>query len=202
MWCALPWVARNARSPSGVKVTNDQMSMLVEAVAQHRDREAFARLFAHFAPRLKGFALKRGVAPAAAEELVQETMLAVWRKAATFDRKRANVSTWIFTINRNKQIDLFRRETYPEVQLEMALEQPASGPGPEERAELVEFGGGLQHALQSLSPEQRTILQKAYFEEKSHRAIALELNLPLGTVKSRIRLALARLRAVFSEKRV
>ena len=109
-------------------MTNDPMNMLMEAVAKHRDRQAFVQLFTHFAPRLKGFALKRGISPAAAEELVQETMLAVWRKAATFDRNRANVSTWIFTISRNKQIDLLRRQSYPEVELEMALDQPGSEP--------------------------------------------------------------------------
>lgn len=201
-WHAFLWVMQVTRSPSEVKVTNDPMNMLMEAVAKHRDRQAFVQLFTHFAPRLKGFALKRGISPAAAEELVQETMLAVWRKAATFDRNRANVSTWIFTISRNKQIDLLRRQSYPEVELEMALDQPGSEPTPDQRAEWAEFGTDLQCALKSLSPEQRTILEKAFFEDKSHRTIALELNLPLGTVKSRIRLALARLRAVFPEQYV
>lgn len=192
--------AREARPPLGGKVTNEQMSMLVEAVALHRDRQAFSQLFAYFQPKLKGFALKRGIPAAGAEELAQETMLAVWRKAATFDPSRATVSTWIYTIVRNKRIDLFRRETYPEVELEEAADQPAEGHSADERAERSESATELHRAMQALPKEQLVILQKAFFEEKSHRIIALELGLPLGTVKSRVRLALTRLRAALSEE--
>jgi RNA polymerase sigma factor, sigma-70 family len=190
---------QSARLPSEGEVTNEQLSALVESVALHRDRQAFSRLFTHFAPKLKGFALRRGISSAAAEELVQETMLAVWRRADTFDRRRASVSTWIFTIVRNKRIDLLRRAPFPEVDLEQAADQAADGHAPDERADLAIIATRLQRAVRALPREQAEILRRAFYEEKTHRTIASELGLPLGTVKSRIRLALTRLRAALSE---
>lgn len=187
------------KAPPGSSLTNDQLCRLVEAIAVDGDREAFASLFRHFAPRLKGFGLRRGVDATTAEELVQETMLTVWRKAATFDRSRATVSTWIFTIVRNKRIDMFRREGHPEADLDEAKEVAADEPAADETLVAVEAGTALGIALKTLPKEQLEILQKAYFEDKSHRAIADELRLPLGTVKSRIRLALARLRVALPE---
>lgn len=181
-------------------MTNDKLSLLVEAVATRRDRQAFSALFGHFAPRLKGFAMNRGVSAAVAEDLVQETMLTVWRKADSFDSSRASVPTWIFTIVRNKRIDLFRRETYPEVELEQAAEQPDDSQPSDERTELAELTTHLHHAMQTLPSEQKAILQQAFFEEKSHRAIAADLGIPLGTVKSRIRLAVNRLRDALPEE--
>lgn len=180
-------------------VTNEDLCSLVEAVAMNRDRQAFATLFKHFAPRLKGFALRRGISSGAAEELAQETMLTLWRKAGMFDRNRATVSTWVFTIVRNKRIDLFRREGYPEVELSEVAEQADEAGGPDEQTQLAEAGVHLRAAMRTLPKEQLEILQKAFFEEKSHRVIATELGLPLGTVKSRIRLALARLRTAMPE---
>lgn len=181
-------------------LTNEDLCRLVNAVAVQRDRGAFAELFRHFAPRLKGFALKQGADAAAAEELAQETMLAVWRKADTFDAGRATVSTWMFTILRNKRIDLFRRENRPESDLVEAADAPSDSNGPDKTFQAAESGDALRQALMELPEEQRNILQKAFFEDKSHSAIANELRLPLGTVKSRIRLALARLRAALPEE--
>lgn len=184
---------------SGLSLTNDQLCRLVEAVAVDRDRQAFASLFRYFAPRLKGFGLKRGVDGTTAEELVQETMLTVWRKAASFDPSRATVSTWIFTIVRNKRIDMFRREGYPEADLDEASDIATDEPAADQALMTVQAGTALRVALKTLPKEQLEVLQKAYFEEKSHRAIADEMSLPLGTVKSRIRLALARLRVALPE---
>lgn len=175
-------------------LTNDELCGLLEAVAARRDRDAFARLFKHFAPRLKGFGLRHGTDAAASEELAQETMLTVWRKAETFDPNRATVSTWIFTIVRNKRIDLFRREGYPEADLTEAAETAYEGPAADDEFDRVASGEAVRAALGVLPAEQLAVLQKAFFEEKSHSVIAAELGLPLGTVKSRIRLALARLR--------
>ena len=188
-----------ADTRSGLSLTNDQLCRLVEAIAVDRDREAFASLFRYFAPRLKGFGLRRGVDGTTAEELVQETMLTVWRKAATFDPTRATVSTWIFTIVRNKRIDMFRREGYPEVDLDEVREVAAGEPAADDTLVAVQAGATLRIAIKTLPKEQLEILQKAYFEDKSHRAIADEMRLPLGTVKSRIRLALARLRVALPE---
>lgn len=184
---------------AGCLLNNDRLCELIEAVAARHDRSAFAKLFTYFAPRLKAFGLRQGTNPAAAEELVQEAMLAVWRKAGTFDRQRATASTWVFTIVRNKRIDLFRREKRPEVGLEEASEQATDTQTPDERFRLAQAGDALREALTSLPQEQREVLHKAFFEDKSHSVVAEELNLPLGTVKSRIRLALARLRQALPE---
>ncbi len=183
-----------------VTLTNDQLRSLIEAIAAHGDRGAFGELFHYFAPRLMGFGLRSGADAASAEELVQETMLAVWRKAATFDASRATVSTWIFTIVRNKRIDMLRRQTYPEADLNEAAEIPSGESPADDCLAAYQDGIALQHAMLTLPAEQIEVLHKAYFEGKTHRAIAVEMKLPLGTVKSRIRLALTRLRALLPEK--
>jgi RNA polymerase sigma-70 factor, ECF subfamily len=135
---------------SGLQLTNEQLCQLVAAVAADRDREAFAQLFRYFAPRLKGFDLRRGVDVGAAEELAQEIMLTVWRKADTFDPRRATVSTWVFTIVRNKRIDLFRRESYPEADLSEASETPTEDRPPDESLSMSEVGRALRTAMKTL----------------------------------------------------
>lgn len=195
-------VARAALRKPGQRdagLSNEELCRLVEAIAARRDRDAFAQLFKYFAPRLKGFGLRRGTDLASCEELAQETMLTVWRKAETFDPARATVSTWIFTIVRNKRIDLFRREGFPDAELSEAAERVDEAPGADEQLTRVQANDALRVALKVLPEEQLQVLQKAFFEDKSHSAIAEELGLPLGTVKSRIRLALGRLRGALPE---
>jgi RNA polymerase sigma-70 factor, ECF subfamily len=126
-------------------------------------------------------------------------MLAVWRKADTFDRYRATATTWIFTIVRNKRIDMFRREHRPEVSLDEAAEQPSDSEPADSAFGVAQAGTVVRQALAHLPKEQVEVLHKAFFEDKSHSVIADELNLPLGTVKSRIRLGLARLRSALPE---
>jgi RNA polymerase sigma-70 factor (ECF subfamily) len=196
--CAL----KRKRAGSGLYLSNEQLCQLVTAIADGRDREAFAELFRYFAPRLRGFGLRRGVDAGAAEELAQETMLTVWRKAESFDPGRATVSTWIFTILRNKSIDLFRRETYPEADLSEASDTAADDRSPDESLSLSEASRAVSSVMKSLPEEQLAIVRKAFFEGKSHRAIADEMKLPLGTVKSRMRLALARMRVALPEGHV
>jgi RNA polymerase sigma-70 factor (ECF subfamily) len=183
-------------------LNNEQLCRLVGSVAADRDRDAFARLFRYFAPRLKGFGLRCGLAPAAAEELVQETLLTVWRRAESFDARRTAVATWIFTIVRNRRIAMMRREGYPEAGLSEAYETPTPDLLAFDAASAIEFSKALQAAMETLPKEQLDILEKAFYEAKSHRAIADELRMPLGTVKSRIRLALARLRGALPEVQV
>jgi RNA polymerase sigma-70 factor (ECF subfamily) len=169
---------------------------LIARVAQRQDRAAFAALFEHFAPRVKAYLMRLGADDGSAQELAQEVMLAVWRRAASFNPALASVSTWIFTIARNKRIDLLRRERHSELD----PDDPALVPDPAVGADVVldhaETGARLRAAIGSLPEEQARLLKMAYFEDKSHSAIAAETRLPLGTVKSRIRLALNRLRAV------
>jgi len=167
---------------------------LLLAVARGRDRAAFSALFGHFAPRLKAYLRRLGTDSQAAEELVQEVMLLVWRRAETFDPIQASASTWIFTIARNKRIDALRREQRPEID----PDDPALVPNPLEPAdrmlEAAQASGRLQAALKELPPEQAELLKLAYFDDKSHSLISSERGIPLGTVKSRLRLALDRLR--------
>ena len=172
---------------------------LIVRIARHQDRAAFGLLFGHFAPRVKAYLMRLGADDGTAEELTQEVMLVIWRRAASFNPALAGVGTWVFTIARNKRIDRLRRERRPE----MDPHDPALVPDPVESAdaqlEAVETGDRLRDAIHTLPPEQADLLRMAYFEDKSHRAIADETRLPLGTVKSRIRLALGRLRAALEQ---
>lgn len=166
-------------------------------VGRSADREAFARLFAHFAPRLKAFLLRGGADDEAAEELVQETMVAVWRKAALFDARQAAASTWIFTIARNQRVDRFRRqgpagETPAEPVDPDALVHDA--PALEEQLHTERMEHRVRAALRQLPPEQAEVLRLSFYEEEPHARIAALLGIPLGTVKSRVRLAVAHLR--------
>lgn len=170
---------------------------LIEAVAVTSDRSAFAELFTYFAPRVKSFLMRSGLDDTAAEEVTQETMLAMWRKASYFDPSRAGLSTWIFTIARNQRIDRLRSGR---VQTADSLFYPSDEPDAplsgEELAIVAEREQLIREALGALSDEQTKIVRLSYFADKPHAEIARELGIPLGTVKSRIRLALNRLRAL------
>ena len=175
------------------------LNELLLAVGRGRDRVAFAALFKHFAPLLKSYLLFQRTDLQTTEELVQEIMLQVWRRAETFDPTRSSASTWVFAIARNKRIDTFRREARPEID----LADPALTPDPAEltnRAlEIAETNQHLQIALQNLPPQHQELLRLAYFEGKSLSVIACERGIPLSTVKSRLRAALARLRKLMME---
>jgi RNA polymerase sigma factor (sigma-70 family) len=173
---------------------------LIEAVGANRDRAAFAQIYNHFAPRLKGYLRRRGSDVGQAEELVQEIMLTVWRKAGLYDRKQANVSTWIFTIARNRRIDALRRERRPDFDPNDPAFVPDSEPSPDDALAAKQDGAMLRRAIDDIPDEQRKLLHLAFYEDKSHNTIADELGLPLGTVKSRIRLALAKVRRSIEEK--
>lgn len=157
-----------------------------------RDREAFAAIFDHFGPRVKAFLMKSGSNISMAEECTQDVMITLWRKADLFDPSRASVATWIFTIARNRRIDLLRKERRPEPD-ELAW-GPEAEPEPSEVIALQQESAHLADALATLPQKQRDLIQKAYFGDLSHSEIAAETGLPLGTIKSRIRLALERLR--------
>jgi len=174
------------------------LSGMIVAIAQRRDREAFASLFAHFAPRVKSYLLRLGAGTEIAEELAQETMLTVWRRAAAFDPQRAAASTWIFTIARNLRIDVARRERRPPP-AEDASQVPAGPPSPESAMAALQDEGRVAAAIACLSTEQLQVVRLAFFSDKPHSEIAAELSLPLGTVKSRLRLAMARLRSLLGD---
>jgi RNA polymerase sigma factor (sigma-70 family) len=167
---------------------------LIERVARTADRAAFAGLFRLFAPRLKSYLIRQGCDIALAEELMQETMVMVWRRAASFERRRAGVATWVFTIARIKRIDALRRRRRPEIDLEDPALAPDPPPGTEESVLAHERGPRLAQALATLPKEQAALIRLAYFDDRVQSDIAAETRLPLGTVKSRLRLALAKLR--------
>lgn len=164
------------------------------AIAQHRDKDCFSALFEYFAPRIKSFLMKGGTPPEQADELAQETMLTVWHKAPTYDPKQANASTWIFTIARNKRIDSLRKMHREIYETETAERLEDESPLPPENMIRNQETFTLAQALESLPEEQAELIRKSFFEDKSHAQIAKETNIPLGTIKSRIRLALQRLR--------
>lgn len=177
----------------------EDLAALLARVAENRDRAAFALLFEHFAPRLKAYLIRQGADTGAAEELMQEAMIMVWRRAGTFDSRQAGVSTWVFRIARNKRIDALRRDKRPELD----PEDPALVPeAPEEADKAVERGqteARLRAALKILPAEQAEVVRLAYFEDLAHGAVAEKTGLPLGTVKSRLRLAMARLKDAMQE---
>ena len=177
-------------------MTHDE---LIEAIAASRDKVAFRQLFDHFAPRLKSYLLRLGADLATAEDVAQEAMVMVWRKAVSFDRRQAGASTWIFTIARNKRIDRLRREQRPALDPEDPGLVPAEEPAPDRSLQNSQERQRIASAMRSLPDEQAELVRRAFFNDESHSMIAEESGLPLGTVKSRIRLALARLRHEMKE---
>ena len=179
--------------------SRDPWSERIVAIARDQDRAAFAELFNHFAPRVKAFMRRKGASDAQAEDIAQEAMLAVWRKAALFDPAASGAATWIFTIARNLRIDAIRRENrggairVDEVEAEYEADD---APAADERLAAAQSEARLREALSTLPGEQLKVIEMSFFEEKAHSEIAETLRIPLGTVKSRVRLAMKRLRAV------
>ena len=165
-------------------------------IRDDRDEQAFVALFRHYAPRVKAFLMRSGADAGLAEECVQEVMATVWRKAHLFDPARASVATWVFTIARNKKIDVLRRQRRPEP--EDLPWGPEAEPDQEDILGLQQDSERLGQALANLPEKQRELIEKAYFGDLSHSEIAAATGLPLGTIKSRIRLALDRLRHAMS----
>jgi RNA polymerase sigma-70 factor (ECF subfamily) len=160
------------------------------------DREAFAVLFGRYGPKVKSYLIRLGAAAAAAEDLAQDAMVSVWRRAVTYDVSKAKPSTWVFVIARNAWIDRLRRE---KVELAYRAENPppphSEDEAPDEAALRKDDEARIAKAMASLSEEQRQVVRLSFFEDRPHSEIAEHLALPLGTVKSRLRLALTKLRA-------
>lgn len=174
------------------------MSELLAKIGRTRDVELFELLFRHFAPRVKAYMARTG-SPGVAEELMQETMVAVWNKAAMYDPARGAASTWIFSIARNLRIDAYRREKHPEFDFNDPALQPEAEQAADTRLEGEQSARLIRDALTSLPPDQAEVLRLAFFEDNSQSTIAAALDLPLGTVKSRMRLAFAKLRGVLGQ---
>lgn len=207
---ALP-IQTNARRVASVipisearRLQEDPWAVCLQRVAK-ADREAFARLFEHFAPQIRAFGLSTVIPDRSghfADELVQEVMITVWNKASSYDAAKAGASTWIFTIARNKRIDLLRKlkRQEPAVDIDEIWPIADEGPAPEDNLAQKGIEDRVRESLETLPEAQRQVLVMAYMEGKSHSEIAEDLALPLGTVKSRIRLAMQRLQLVFDEQ--
>lgn len=174
---------------------------LILEVARRQDRSSFGTLFAHFAPRVKALMMSGGLSEEAAEEIAQETLLAVWRKADQFDPVAGSASSWIYSIARNRRIDHIRRRgrevmTIPDADAEYVADV---GPGPETMAAQIEAVIRVENAVAALTEDQVKVIKLSFFEERPHAEIARELKIPLGTVKSRLRLATKRLKTLLDD---
>jgi RNA polymerase sigma-70 factor (ECF subfamily) len=195
------WAApRRPRPTDGARrVSEPAHADLIVAIARRADRAAFAALFAFFAPRVKAWMLRAGATDGRAEDLAQETMLAVWRKAALYDPAKAAPATWIFAIARNRRIDAMRRERHPDEWIVDPSEEPELPEPPDSALGATERQSRIRAALSALPEEQAEVVRLAYFEDKPHSEIERDLGIPLGTVKSRLRLAMGRLRAALGD---
>jgi RNA polymerase sigma-70 factor (ECF subfamily) len=188
--------------PNGTTPDPARWAALIEAVAARRDREAFAALFEYFAPRIKTFMRRSGASEQGADELAQETLLAVWSKATLFDPRSAGAAAWIFTIARNLRIDAMRREKRSgmgysvEIDAEFHVDD---GPQPDAGLVASQTESMVRSALAALSEDQLRVVELSFFAEKAHAEIAETLRIPLGTVKSRLRLAMNRLRGLLGD---
>ncbi|MHB2165503.1 sigma-70 family RNA polymerase sigma factor [Alsobacter sp. R-9] len=171
-----------------------ELAALVDAVAARRDRAAFAQLFDHFVPRIAAYLQRLGTEATLAEELTQEVMVTLWRKADQFDPSKSSVPTWLYRIARNRRIDHLRRDRLDFVDPLEPTHDVGEDPDADRLIDLQQREERLRLALDSLPPEQLALVRLAFFEGLSHSEIAERANLPLGTVKSRIRLAFTRLR--------
>jgi RNA polymerase sigma-70 factor (ECF subfamily) len=178
----------------------DYHARCMEAIASGRSRAAFTDLFGYFAPRVKSFMLRLGTSVPEAEELMQEVMVTVWQKAHLYDAAQASVSTWIFRIARNRRIDAQRRQNRPELPADDPVLMPPEIERPDEIVIRSQTETRVREGLAGLSPEQLSLVKAAFYDGLSHSEIARAFGLPLGTVKSRIRLAFLRLRGELSER--
>lgn len=185
-----------AASPGHVSGNGEDTdyNVLLHEVAARRDKDSFIKIYQHFAPRVKSFLMRGGTSNEEADELAQETMLSVWHKAKSFDSSKAAASTWIYTIARNKKIDALRKlSRRDEVSLPDPIRVEDDRPAQSEILSQAQERERIASALEDIPPEQSELLEKSFFEYKSHSEIAEETGLPLGTIKSRIRLALKKL---------
>ena len=175
------------------------MAEFLQRIAEREDVEAFRKLFQAYAPRVKAYMMRQGADANTAEELAQETLLTVWRKAALYSGEKGSATTWIFTIARNLRIDRLRREMSWVELPDGHNEEPSPDALPDEILSEHERKGRVQRALASLPPDQYEVVALSYVEGLSHSEIAERLGLPLGTVKSRMRLAYGKVRELVED---
>ncbi len=178
----------------------DEASEWLQRIGAAADKQAFVQLFNYFAPRVKAYLRRQGLAPDAAEDLTQDIMLQIWKRAGQFDGAKARASTWIFTIARNRLIDSWRKNKNAAIPTDdfSQIEEPAYEP--QQGMDAEREGKAVREAVQHLPQAQRELVEDSFFQDRSHHMIAEARKIPLGTVKSRLRLALARLRKNINEE--
>ena len=174
---------------------------LIVAIASRHDRSAFKSLFEFYAPRIKTWLIRRGATPDLAEEIAQDALLTIWKKAALFDPDRATAAAWIFTIARNLRIDKARRDNRERLNAIYDSQIVDEAERPDDIFDADEAGERVRAAMAALSTEQMRVVQLSFFEGRAHGDIAQALSIPLGTVKSRLRLAMRTLRQKLGDLR-
>jgi len=189
-----------SQAPILKKFTTKELNALLVQVGVNRKRRAFAKLFEYFGPRIKSFLMRGALSEGKAEELTQEVFVTIWQKAGSFNPAKASASTWVFTIARNKKIDFFRknlrRKIDPDAYEAVRRDVKSQFQDVQERNEADVIG----EILKELPEKQADLIRKCYYEDKTHQAIADELGIPLGTVKSRLRLGIKKIRRALSKK--
>ena len=183
------------RLQSDPKAVAMALSKSIVRIAETRDEASFEIVFRHFAPRLKSYFLRLGADSSLAEEITQEALVLVWRNAAQFDPSKASASAWVFTIARNQSVDRFRRTRRPAFDPTDPAFVSDVEAGPDQQLERAETDQRVREVMSALSANEKNVLMLSFYENHSHGEIAKQLNLPIGTVKSRIRLAFAKIRA-------
>ena len=179
--------------PQKLNASNEWLADLLARVADRRDKQAFALLFEHFGPRVKGFMMRKGADSELAEDLAQDTLITVWRKAHMYSAEKGSVSTWIFTIARNRRIDWARKlkgMTFSDIS---EIEQPSDDPHADEIVLGTQEAKSVSQAVEQLPADQKQVISMAFMEDMTQQEISSRLSVPLGTVKSRMRLAYQKL---------
>lgn len=194
------------QKPTTSKGRTDPWSQLLQKVGKNQDRAAYHALFEHFGPQIKYYAMANGLA-SHAEELVQEVFVSIWRRSCLYDWRKAAASTWIFTIARNQRIDMLRKMQRTSAEMPVETEDLWQIPGDNENEPITSLHRlmserRIRDSLSHLPEEQITVIAKVYMENKSHQMVANELDIPLGTVKSRVRLALNKLKVILQDQNV
>jgi RNA polymerase sigma-70 factor, ECF subfamily len=190
--------------PEEIHLVHDDVEKADEALIAciaSGDRAAFATLFGKYAPKVKTYLMRLGASNASAEDLTQDALLSVWRRSGTFDPSRAKARTWIFVIARNAWIDRLRRERVELAYVTAPGDEPEVEEAPEEAVARRQTEARIGSVLRTLPEEQRQVVLLSFFEDRAHADIAEHLSLPLGTVKSRLRLALGKLRSQWEDLR-
>jgi RNA polymerase sigma-70 factor, ECF subfamily len=173
---------------------HQHFAALARAVAKNRDKAAFTELFDYFAPRINSYLRRLSLESMQAEEIAQEVMMVLWHKASLFDPSKSSLSTWLFRVARNRRIDLMRRDKSGLLDPSDPILQPEEGESADDQLDAERRDERVREALKELPAEQLDLVKRAFFLGQSHSEIAEQTGLPLGTVKSRIRLAFTRLR--------